>query len=365
MTMGKRIRFIVTAALAGALLCSAAPVSNAELSIEEIRQLLQESLTITEIDRELQRLTEEEGRVAEQIAATEREAARQAERMEGAKRHAARVLRSYYTGDRDRMWLLLLHADSFAEAMSVYQYLVSVVRADRHLLERYLASYMELKALQAELEERSRELSEIKSRFLAQRIRVVALQEQLDAKLAELDEKDSAAILERMDALSRAWYEEGLPLFRRFLQAMSDAMQELPDYIATYEDSLEVNGNTYTFRIRDEQLNPFLRSRNALFETFVFVISPDGIQIEGNQNGTGIAVRGHYAIESEPENALRFMIDELRYNGLELPDTTREDMQRQFQMTFYPKRYSSSLEATDVVHGSGELKISLHFSLGN
>ena len=268
-----------------------------------------------------------------------------------------------FMGDRDRMWLLLLYTDSFSDTLAVYQYLLSIARSDRHMLDRYLASYRELKALQEELEERNRQLSEIKSRFLAQRVRLVALQQELDAKLEQLDDKE--AILGQMDALSRAWHEEGLPLFRRFLQAMSEAMQELPDYIATYDDSLEVNGNRYTFVIRDEELNPFLRSRNELFDSFVYTIHPDGILIEGKHGGAEIALRGHYAVEHEPENAMRFMIDELKYNALDLPDTTREDLQRQFQMTFYPKRFSASLEATDVSLGDGELRISLRFVLGN
>lgn len=358
--MGKRIVLIAAAAVL--LLSPAVPVTKAELSIEEIRQLLQESLTIAEIDREVQRLTEEEQRIAREIEQTRLSAARQEQRVEKAKGHAARVLRSYYMGNREQMWLLLLYADSFAETLSVFEYLLAIAESDRRALDRYLSAYRELKTLQAGLEERSRLLGEIKAQFLAQRDRLAALQAELDAKLEQVEDK--AAILDQMSALNRAWQEEGLPLFRRFLQAMSDAMLELPDYIATYNDSLEVSGDRYTFLIRDEQLNPFLQSKNDLFRSFEYAIRPEGIFISGGQDGAEIEIQGHYIVEHEPENALRFVLDELKYNGLALPDTTREDMQRQFEMTFYPKRYSAFMEAVETALGQGELRITLRLSLG-
>lgn len=359
--MGIRAKNLIAYGIIGSMLWLTVTTDTlAELSIEETRKLLQESLTISEIDREVQRLSEEEARVGIRIEETGKAVIQQEERVKLTREHAGKVLRSYYTGDRDGMWLLLLNADNFSDALIIFQYLLTIVESDQRLLDKYLASYRELKDLNMQLENIRTDLKLLKAQFLAQRVRLVGLQQQLDEKLAHVDNKEQ--LLVQMDELSQAWRKDGLPLFRQFLEAMSDAMLVLHEYIKTNDNSVEVNGNKYTFRIKDEQLNPFLRSKNKLFEQFVYTITNEHISIKGQKDDLEIMIKGHYVIEDDPENALRFTLDELIYNGFTLPDTTRNEMQQQFSMTFYPKRFAEALKATDVKHNQGELAIELEFS---
>lgn len=359
--MGSRKSILLSAGLAGVFLWFAfTPVSYAELSIEESKKLLQESLTISEIDRELSRLSAEEVIVGQQIEKTELDIAAQNEKVEKAKVHAGKVLRSYYTGDRNNVWLLLLHADSFSDALSVYRYLQFIAESDNRAMARYKAATRELKQLQLQLAQRQTDLRELKNAFIDQRERFVKLQTELGRKLAEVDNK--TALLAQMEQLNNAWRTDGLPVFREFLKAMSDAMLHLEDYLSANDNALEQkNRKSFLFHIKEEPLNQFLRKQNELFETFIYTITEDHIMINGKRDDVEITVKGHFAIEKEPEEALRFLLDELAYNGFVLPDTTKAEMQKQFSMTFYPKRnaLTSLLEVTSVELLPGELIIEL------
>ncbi len=353
-------KIIVASIIVSILWLSFTTTIRAELTVEETRKLLEESLTISEIDREITRLTSEEQEIAERIIDTEKSIVKQLQHVDTARIHAGRVLRSFYMGERDGLWLLLLNSKSFSDAIIAYQYLQSIVDHDQKALQKHQIAYQELKSLNESLSLTQSELRLLKAQFIAQRIRVVQLQEQLDNKLAELDNKEE--IIKQIDALSVAWHKEGLPLFQQFLKAMSEAMIELPDYIAENEDSLEQDGTKFIFHIKDDQLNSFLRSKNPIFEQFVYTITSEHISIQGSNDQTNIMINGHYSIENDPENALRFMLDDLIYNDFALPDTTRNDMQKQFNMTFYPKNFSGSLEATAVTQTAGELLIELTIS---
>ncbi|MEX1030537.1 MAG: hypothetical protein WDZ91_10930 [Paenibacillaceae bacterium] len=351
-------RIIITSIIGTILWLSLTTGTRAELTIEETRKLLQESLTITEIDREITRLSQDELKVAAQIVDTQKSIVSQQQLVDNARIHAGKVLRSFYMGDRDGLWLLLLDSKSFSDAIVVYQYLQSIAENDQRALQKHQKAFQELKDLNTQLALTQSELQALKAQFIAQRIRVVQLQEQLDSKLAVLDNKEE--ILTQIDELSKAWHKDGLPLFQQFLQAMSEAMLDLPEFIN--EDNLEQNGSKFTFHINDKELNTFLRSKNVLFDNFIYTMTSEHISIKGSQDQINIIINGHYTIEHEPENALRFTLDELNYNGFTLPDTTRNDMQKQFSMTFYPKRFSGSLEATAVTQNPGELLIELTIS---
>lgn len=334
--------------------------TRAELTIEETRKLLQESLTISEIDREISRLSQEELKISEQIIETEKSIVNQQQLVDKSRVHAGKVLRSFYMGERDGLWLLMLNSKSFSDALIVYQYLHAIVENDQRALQKHRKAFQELKGLNLSLALTQSELRVLKAQFIAQRIRVVQLQEQLDSKLAVLDNKEE--VLAQIDELSKAWRKDGLPLFQQFLQAMSEALLDLPEYITDNEDSLEQQGTKFIFHIKEEELNAFLRSKKPIFEQFVYTITSEYISIKGNKDQIDIMINGHYTIENEPENALRFMLDELIYNEFTLPDTTRNDMQKQFSMTFYPKRFSGALEASDVIQKPGELLIELSIS---
>lgn len=176
--------------------------TRAELTIEETRKLLQESLTISEIDREISRLSQEEQKISEQIIETEKSIVNQQQLVDKSRIHAGKVLRSFYMGERDGLWLLMLNSKSFSDALIVYQYLHAIVENDQRALQKHRKAFQELKDLNLSLALTQSELRVLKAQFIAQRIRVVQLQEQLDSKLAVLDNKEE--VLAQIDELRKS-----------------------------------------------------------------------------------------------------------------------------------------------------------------
>ncbi|WMT42423.1 hypothetical protein RE628_08665 [Paenibacillus sp. D2_2] len=85
--------------------------------------------------------------------------------------------------------------------------------------------------------------------------------------------------------------------------------------------------------------------------------------MQGSKEGLEISVEGHYTIENQPQNALVFHIDKLVFNGLELPDTTRTELEDEFDLGFYPKEIVPFIEATEAVIDEGQLTVKLKLSL--
>ncbi|MNG34350.1 hypothetical protein D3C84_1208120 [compost metagenome] len=57
-----------------------------------------------------------------------------------------------------------------------------------------------------------------------------------------------------------------------------------------------------------------------------------------------------------------FHIDNVVFNGLELPESTRQDLEDEFDLGFYPEKIVSFLHATDVESKDGVLYVKLSIS---
>lgn len=342
---------------------SAVRAEEGELTIEQLQSLLQESLTITEIDREVQRLSDEEIRIKGELDETAAEIETQTALAEKLRKRAGKVLRSYYTGDRQNLWLLLFRSDSFSNAIKVFQYLQTVAENDRRSMDRFLEAVRALKDLEARLEARLAELAEAKAEFLRQRERLLSLQAELDRKLAEVADREKVEA--EMAKLANRWQNEGLPYFQSFLEAMSGALVELPDYVNDYPDSFSQERRNVSFTVREQELNTFLRNRNALFNEFYIALSADGIRIEGSRGALSVRIDGHFEVVENPDPALRFTLDRLYFGDFDLPDTTIADMQRRFPMTFSTSQHelTSFLVITGIEHLDGTLRLNLKIDI--
>lgn len=57
-----------------------------------------------------------------------------------------------------------------------------------------------------------------------------------------------------------------------------------------------------------------------------------------------------------------FHVDDVVFNGLKLPDTTRQALEEEFDLGFYPSRIVSFLQATEVSSTEGMLHVKLSLS---
>lgn len=328
---------------------------------KEIRDLLGKGLTIYEIDQELVRLDEKEALLIVEIGEVTTQVEVQEKVVEAKRIQAGKVLRSYYKGKRDNLWLLILNADNFYEALQTYYYLSVIFKQEQRILESHASSYRELKQLLSKLEQDRETLQLIRREYIAQRNRLVALQEELDQQLAEREDREE--VLDAIDALTHIWETKGLPVFKYYFAQLAKAIGKLPEEIIA-RGNMKLQKGRFVMTITDTELTEFFRNQYPEdFENFTFSFAENDFTAFGARDDIAMSIKGYYELDEEA-NIIYFHLTKLVYNGFELPDTTLRSLAEQFDLNFYPDLLDMpfKVNAQEVKIENGQLSIS--FVLG-
>ncbi|WP_053375482.1 coiled-coil domain-containing protein [Paenibacillus sp. FJAT-27812] len=346
-----------------ALLLIRLPVMAEPLPVDEedMHSLLEKSLSVVEIDKEIVRIQEQKQQLTLTMTDTEKQLHLQEQQISDKQDEAGSVLRAYYMGDRDFLFRALLSFDSLSELFQMLDYAEIILTQDKHTLNTYVEQYKKVKEGYQKLETRQDELNTIEEQLRTQRERVVALEKQLDAQLSGRSDADRIRIL--MKELTSYWDTAGIDVVKQYFRALSKAMKKLPTWIQDNKQLLEIKGFQYTIRVPENDLNAFLREQNDIFNNFAFEFVDGKVVAQGKQGNMEIKVAGHYTVENEPKNAILFHVDELLFNGFALPDTTRRALEKEFDLGFYPDLIVSFLKADSVEMSDGELTIKLNLKL--
>lgn len=330
--------------------------------LDEANKVLQKSLTVYELDQELARLSTQQIKISKQMEDTGIELAAKTEQVKQTRQHSDKVVRAYYMGDRGSLWMLLFSAKSFSDALVIFDYLSMIVQHDQKLLAEYKAAYHELNQVQALLEDSRTELSRVKNDLIKQRDKALALQNEIDAEL--LASSNAEALKLQIEQLTKSWQEQGVPLFQRYLKAIADAVQLLPEWVGSVGSSKAFTGSLLSpvFQMTDAELNTFFRSKNQMFSNISFVFADGQLLAQGRDGDHKVSMKGHYTIVNVPTNKLQFHIDELVFNGFVLPETTNHSLEKQFDLGFTPETFGP-LQATEVTLEAGKLKMKLKYKL--
>ncbi|MNI29582.1 hypothetical protein D3C73_834020 [compost metagenome] len=166
-----------------------------------------------------------------------------------------------------------------------------------------------------------------------------------------------------IEEMTLYWENVGLYEVRRYFRALAGAMSDFPEFMQKHDSSLTSDKNGYTIVIQESDLNDFLHSKNELLTNMSFLFDEGTITAQGSREGINLKVEGHYTVENEPQNSIVFHVDRLLFNGLDLPDTTRKELENDFDLGFYPKKIVPFVEATEATIHKGTLKIKLKIAL--
>lgn len=344
--MGKLLRVIIVLALCASFTFAGGANGLAEPSIEEVKQLLQKGLNLAELDQEIARLSTREEELGVRITDTGKLIASNQQQVEKTREHAGKVLRAYYMGERTSVWMLLLSAKSLSDALSVYQYLNMIVENDHLALDTYSDSYKSLTAAKDKLEAERKELQDVKASFIEQRDKAAAVQKDINETIAA--SADAEALRSELDRFTVEWKEQGVPLFRKYLSSISQAMQGLPELLTGDNGSkyLKASFTKATFAIPDSDLTDFFRTKNSLFNNITFKFAEDSFQAFGREGDTDLSIKGHYTIENTDVNKLQFHVDQLTYKGFLLPETSNRALEQEFDLGFTPSNYLKGFNLT-------------------
>lgn len=360
--MNKRIKITISILLATIMMLTFIYVrpTLAAPSLEE-RRILQDSLSIVEIDHEIERISQEQQTLMHRQQELRSNLTVQQEQMTIQRKRAGSVLRSYYMGERDKLLSVVLGAKSIRQLLSLYDYYLLLISHDQDVLQEYESNYQSMRKTEQQVTQASMELETVKTNLLAQRKRIILLQSRVNDGVNASNDPDTLRKL--IGEMTAYWENVGVYEVNKHFKALAQAMQDLPQFIQQQQGAMVTNGKVITISIREEDFNRFLKSENELFNHFNFTFAQDRIMVEGQQGTMKLRVEGHYTVENEPKNAILFHVDRLVFNGLELPDTTRNKLEKDFDLGFYPQQLISYVKATEVrtLAGVLEVKLELNF----
>ncbi|WP_342426578.1 hypothetical protein [Paenibacillus sp. FSL L8-0158] len=360
--MNKRIKITISTLLTTIMLLTFIYVrpTLAAPSHEE-SQILQDSLSIVEIDHEIERISQEQQTLLQRQQELRSNLTVQQEQMTMQRKRAGSVLRSYYMGERDKLLSVVLGAKSIRQLLSLYDYYLLLISHDQDVLQEYESNYQSMRKTEQQVTQASMELETVKINLLAQRKRIVLLQSRVNDGVNASNDPDTLRKL--IGEMTAYWENVGVYEVNKHFKALAQAMQDLPQFIQQQQGAMVTNGKVITISIREGDFNRFLKSENELFNHFNFTFAQDQIMVVGQQGTMKLRVEGHYTVENEPKNAILFHVDRLVFNGLELPDTTRNKLERDFDLGFYPQQLISYVKATEVrtLTGMLEVKLELNF----
>ncbi|MFF2482866.1 coiled-coil domain-containing protein [Paenibacillus sp. NPDC058071] len=346
------------------LLVSVAPPVTAEPTPSEderMADLLEKSLSLVEIDKEIERIGRQKTAIESDLEQIGKRLQQQENQIEQKREEAGKVLRAYYMGERDMLLRALLQFRSLADFLAILDYIDIIFSHDKAILNDYKAGYALIRKQQDELEAKRSALEETEGKLRTQRERVLALEKQIDGELAGRSDAERLRLM--MKELTDYWETAGLREVELYFSALSKAMGALPKWVQDNKEMLEIDGFNYTLHIPEDSLNQFLREQDPRFESFAFVFKDGKVTAQGTRDGMELSISGHYTVEDKPQNGLIFHVDDLRFNGFALPDTTRRDLENRFDLGFYPGLIISFLKAKEVTIEDGELTVLLKISL--
>ncbi|MBB3109038.1 hypothetical protein FHS18_001090 [Paenibacillus phyllosphaerae] len=351
------------AVLAGAIAVwlTISPAFAAVPSDDEIQSILEKSLSVVELDKEINRITLQKEAASRSLQQSRQALDVQEQNIKSHQAEAGKVLRAYYMGERNILLTALISSQSLDKLLSMLDYIDVLFSSDRQTLDGYLTAYRDLKQSITGLEEETQQLTVIEQQLQAQRARVVALEADVNEQLSGRSDEEKLRLM--IEEMTNYWETAGLTEVKRYFKALSQAMKNIPDWLQDHKELLAIDGFNYTLDIPEQTFNSFLREQNELFETLDFTFAENRVTVAGQRDGMTLSISGHYTVEDEPKHGIYFHVDELLFNGLALPDTTRQSLEQEFDLGFYPQKIVSFLKAKSVQVEDGRLIIKFAINL--
>lgn len=319
-------------------------------------EVLQYYLNIHEVEKEIERVTVEQARIQEELKGIEDRIINTQLLIDEYKKRAANIARAYYMGDRYDLLILLFTTNDLQQFIRLYDTVSYLFENDQEDLLLFHQEIQQLHTLFLEKEKQMNELDNLGKHLIAQR----SVLEQFDRELGQL--LQGVSDIERIERLKQQlisdWEEKGIPAFHLFLQAISHSMSGMATKMT---DHVSFSLTSATLTISDHEFTSLLQQENELFRDFQITFDKGRITFFGTYRDLVLTMTGSYELESN--DFVRFQVEELKYNGFQLPTSTAKDLEARYDLGIYPKQIHERLIIKEVNIDDGMLKISFSLSL--
>ncbi|CDN41638.1 MULTISPECIES: hypothetical protein [unclassified Paenibacillus] len=330
-------------------------------SSDDDRQLMEKSLAVLELDRDLERIASRKDALQKRLDASTLQLKQQEEQLRERKQRAGEALSRYYTGRKDMLWNALFQIRNLGDLFRIVDMMDLLMDGDRKAIAEYRAESEELRSSQAELQRQKAELDAAEQNLLQQKARAEELDRQLQEGIG--GSSDPEAAKRQIAQLGEIWQNSGRAEVQAYFRLMSKAMNKLPAWLENHPDYVKLESGGYTLRLPDDALNSFLAEQDDSLKGFQFRFGDGKVQAGGSDGSMSVEASGIYEVVDTPKNGIKFRMDELVFNGYKLPRETMDELLRTFDVGFYPGKFISFLKVTSVQVEEHELVIRFGFSL--
>ncbi|MGZ0050016.1 coiled-coil domain-containing protein [Brevibacillus gelatini] len=340
------------------LVCPLTVFAQEEAALPLEQLILQQHFTQKELERTLTLLKAEEARTYRDIAQIDLDLQRQKLVIEAMQRHAGEVARAYYTGERANLLTLILNAENFNQFLLMFDFYQMLYEHDMNRLQAYHAERTKLADMQTDKQNRLALLQDLRKKYEQQLAEMLAIQAEKEKNVQKLDDPTTVQAL--MDHLIDDWEQRGLPAFQTFFGILAKVMMQVPE-LAT-PDRIQSDGLfNHTLTIKQSDFNQFLMQKDELFKQSRFSFVDNKLIVEGTYDHMELRLVGSYELVSPTE--LKFHISELSFDGFALPQATIDEMEKAYDLGFYPELISPNIQVLGISLQNEELKLQLKLNL--
>ncbi|MGC5325583.1 coiled-coil domain-containing protein [Brevibacillus sp. SYSU BS000544] len=327
------------------------------LPIEQL--ILQQHFTQMELERNLTLVKAEEATLFREIEKLDQQLISKEQHMRQMRKHAGDVARAYYMGERDSLLSLLFETKNFNDLLLLLDFLEYLFERDMSKLETFQAERQQAIELQASKQVRLNKVQQLRTHFEQQLAEIKRIQAEKEKNLQTL--KDPTSVQTLMDHIITDWRNRGLPAFRTYFAALSTVMLELQE-LATPEH-IQSNGLfSHRLTIGEAEFNQFLASKNELFKESKFQFTNNQLIVDGSYQQMNLKIVGNYELVSPTE--LKFHMKQLLFDGFLLPDTTIKELEKEYNLGFYPTLISPNIKVEGMTLADQKLELDIKFELG-
>lgn len=321
----------------------------------EKEDLINKQLIIFELKREILLINNELNEVEKSTQMIKKDILSQEKENEKIKERVKEMLVTVQKRGKYDFLHMVFASNDFFDFLRITELINVIFKRQNELINLYIAENEKLKNKKDLLDYEKNYLLELKEYHKKRLIDLGVSEKELNYELNQLEEGEE--IRKLGEELIILWKNEGLETFELFFSALASTMNELPNHLS--KDKIKSSGFLKReIAFKEEELNKIIKT-NPLLKSINIKFKPDQLVVEGNYNNLSLLITGKYKITEE--HNLSFEIERMFFNGYSLPQNTINEMNKKYDLGFYPNQIVKGAKILDFGINLNEIKMEIGF----
>lgn len=326
--------------------------SSGVYATDDTHQMVENQLLIYELKRDLLHTEIEIQEIEKRIPEIQQELKENKEKLRKREEHAADLLRIMQERGKTFWWEFIFSADGIGDFFHRLYAFQIITSNEADILTTYYENLEKVNSLLLLVENEKRELVSLQNDYSKKLIMLGVSEEELAKEIQSY--QDPEFIKKYVSDVLDKWEHVGIDTFSFFFKELSKAMLFLPEQLSS--DNIK---NLSLFKVQititEKELNSFLKKQNSLFSQSSFSFDQQYMIVQGKHNDVQLYLKGSFEVTDNRN--LQFFISELKFDEFSLPEATIEQLEKEFDLGFYPSYFYESAKVTSFDLSDGSLKM--------